>query len=47
MLELASLVWSLQKTESYTLGRFITVYTDHRALAYLHSQKHLNSMLER
>jgi transposase InsO family protein len=47
LLELAALYWSLLKTEQYTLGRHFTVWTDHRALTFMHSQRHLNSMLSR
>ena len=47
MLELAALVWALLKTETYVLGRRVQVFSDHKALSYLHTQKSLNSTLER
>lgn len=46
-LELSALCWALTKTSQYTLGRKLSVFTDHKALTFLFTQKHTNTMLER
>ena len=44
-LELLALVTALTDYHDYIWGRSITVYTDHRALTYIHEQKGLNRHL--
>ena len=43
--ELLGIVFALTKFHYYIWGRFFTLYTDHRALTFIHTQKELNSML--
>lgn len=43
--ELYALVLALQKFRTYLWGRHFTVYTDHKALVYLHTQKIANPMM--
>lgn len=39
------IVFALTKFHYYLWGRFFTLYTDHRALAFIHTQRELNAML--
>jgi len=43
--ELLGIVFALTKLRQYLWGKHFTLYTDHRALTYMHSQKDMNSML--
>ena len=43
--ELLAIVYALKKFHYYIWGTRFTLYTDHTALAYLHTQKQLNPML--
>ena len=43
--ELLAIVFALTKFHFYLWGRQFTLYTDHRALTFIHTQKELNSML--
>ena len=43
--ELLAVVFALKKFHQYLWGNPFTLYTDHKALIYLHRQKQLNSML--
>jgi hypothetical protein len=43
--ELLGIVFALTKYHYYVWGRQFTLYTDHRALTFIHTQKDLNSML--
>jgi hypothetical protein len=43
--ELLAIVFALKKLHYYLWGRHFTLYTDHRALTFMHSQKEMNSML--
>jgi hypothetical protein len=43
--ELLGIVFALKKLHYYLWGRHFTLYTDHRALTFIHSQKEMNSML--
>jgi hypothetical protein len=43
--ELYALVLSLRKFRTYIYGRKITVFTDHQALVYLHTQERANDMM--
>ena len=46
-LELLAIVWTLQKFRSFVLGSYIIINTDHKALPFLLSSKHLNGRLMR
>lgn len=43
--ELLAIVFALTKFHYYIWGRQFTLYTDHHALTFIHTQKELNSML--
>ena len=43
--ELLAIVFALKKLHYYLWGRHFTLYTDHRALTFMHTQKEMNSML--
>ena len=43
--ELLAIIYGLKEFNDYIYGRKITIYTDHKALVYLKTQKNLNSML--
>ena len=43
--ELFAIVFALTTFHYYLWGRHFTLYTDHRALTFIHSQKEMNSML--
>jgi len=43
--ELLGIVFALRKLHYYLWGRHFTLYTDHRALTFMHTQKEMNSML--
>jgi len=43
--ELLAIVFALTKFHYYIWGKQFTLYTDHRALTFIHTQKELNSML--
>lgn len=38
-------MYALQQFHQYLWGRHFTLYTDHRALTYLHTQRIANSMM--
>ena len=43
--ELLAIVFALKRLHYYLWHRHFTLYTDHRALTFMHSQKEMNSML--
>lgn len=43
--ELLAIVFALKKLHYYLWGRHFTLFTDHRALTFMHTQKEMNSML--
>jgi len=43
--ELLAVIFALKRFHSYLWGRKFTLYTDHAALTYLHTQPNLNPML--
>jgi transposase InsO family protein len=43
--ELLAIVFALNKFHYYLWGRHFTLYTDHRALTYIHSQKDMSPMM--
>lgn len=43
--ELLAVVYALEKFHTYLWGNKFTLYTDHRALTYLHTQRVANSMM--
>jgi transposase InsO family protein len=43
--ELLAVVYALQKFHKYLWGNHFTLYTDHKALTYLHTQKIANAMM--
>lgn len=43
--ELLAIVFALKKLHYYLWGRHFTLFTDHRALTFMHSQQEMNSML--
>ena len=43
--ELLSIVFALKKFHKFLWGNHFTVYTDHKALTYLHTQKYTNPMM--
>jgi transposase InsO family protein len=43
--ELLAIVIALQKCRHYIMGQHFTLYTDHMALTYLFTQKHMNYMM--
>ncbi|OBQ28310.1 MAG: hypothetical protein AN485_24190, partial [Anabaena sp. MDT14b] len=45
--ELLAIVFALRKLRFYLAGRRFHLYTDHRALSFMFTQKGLNPMLER
>ena len=45
--EFLALVWALRKFENLVLGKKIIINTDHQALTFLLTQKHVNPMLAR
>lgn len=45
--ECLAIVWAIQKFRYYLHGRSFTVYTDHTALTWLHTNRFTNSKLER
>lgn len=44
--ELLAVVFAFKKFHSYLWGNPFTLFTDHRALVYLHTQKDLNPMMQ-
>jgi hypothetical protein len=45
--ELLGIIFALRKLKFYVAGRRFTVFTDHKALTHMFTQKKLNDMLER
>ena len=45
--ELVSIVWSLEKWESYLLGKYFEVYTDHRNLVELQKQYNAENVAQK
>ena len=45
--ELLAIIFAIEKFKPYLFGCKFTLFTDHRALVYLFSQRHVNPMLER
>ncbi|KAJ8651915.1 hypothetical protein O0I10_012523 [Lichtheimia ornata] len=43
--ELLAVVYALEKFHTYLWGNHFTLYTDHRALTYLHTQRVANAMM--
>ncbi|SAL97143.1 hypothetical protein, partial, partial [Absidia glauca] len=43
--ELLAIIFALNKFHQHLWGRHFTLYTDHKALVYIHSQRDLNAML--
>jgi hypothetical protein len=43
--ELLAIVFALKKFHKYVWGTYFTLYTDHKALTYLHTQPNLSPML--
>jgi len=43
--ELLAVIFALNKFRKYVWGTKFTLYTDHKALTYIYTQKHLNPML--
>ena len=43
--ELLSVVFALKKFHKFIWGNKFTLYTDHKALTYLHTQKYTNTMM--
>jgi transposase InsO family protein len=44
--ELLAVVFAFKRFHHYLYGRRFTLYTDHKALTHLHTQPHLNPMLQ-
>ena len=44
--ELLAVIFALQKNQHILSGRHFTLLTDHHSLVFLHTQKHMNMMLE-
>jgi hypothetical protein len=45
--ELLAIIFALNKFHQHLWGRHFTLYTDHKALVYIHSQRDLNAMLSK
>jgi hypothetical protein len=45
--ELLAVIFALNKFHQHLWGRHFTLYTDHKALVYIHSQRDLNAMLSK
>jgi hypothetical protein len=45
--ELLAIIFALNKFHQHLWGRHFTLYTDHKALVYIHSQRELNAMLSK
>ncbi|SAM00567.1 hypothetical protein [Absidia glauca] len=45
--ELLAIIFALNKFHQHLWGRRFTLYTDHKALVYLHTQTNLNAMLSK
>jgi hypothetical protein len=43
--ELLAIIFALNKFHQHLWGRHFTLYTDHKALVYIHSQRDLNAMM--
>ena len=44
--ELLAVVFAFKRFRHYLFGRRFTLYTDHKALTHLHTQPHLNAMMQ-
>lgn len=45
--ELLAIIFAFQKFHQHLWGRRFTLYTDHKALIYIHTQKDLNAMMQK